>query len=82
MAENESIWWASKKRKMTDTIAKISPAVGLMGTLIPLGPGITALSAGDIQSLAQHLLTAFNAAVLGMSQQQLHLSHQNQAQMV
>jgi biopolymer transport protein ExbB/TolQ len=57
----------SKKLERTDIIAKISPAVGLMGTLIPLGPGLTALGAGDILSLAQHLLIAFDAAVLGMA---------------
>lgn len=66
MVEDESIV-ASKKLERTDIIAKIAPAIGLMGTLIPLGPGLTALGAGDIQSLAQHMLTAFDAAVLGMA---------------
>jgi biopolymer transport protein ExbB/TolQ len=66
MVEDEGIN-ASKKLERTDIIAKISPAVGLMGTLIPLGPGLTALGEGDIQSLAQHLLIAFDAAVLGMA---------------
>jgi biopolymer transport protein ExbB/TolQ len=66
MVEDESIS-ASKKLEKTDIIAKIAPAIGLMGTLIPLGPGLTALGAGDIQSLAQHLLMAFDAAVLGMA---------------
>lgn len=66
MVEDESIW-ASKKLERTDIIAKIAPAIGLMGTLIPLGPGLTALGAGDIQSLSQHLLIAFDAAVLGMA---------------
>jgi biopolymer transport protein ExbB/TolQ len=66
MVEDESIW-ASKKLERTDIIAKIAPAIGLMGTLIPLGPGLTALGSGDIQSLAQHLLIAFDAAVLGMA---------------
>ncbi len=66
MVEDEGLW-ASKKLERTDIIAKISPAIGLMGTLIPLGPGLTALGSGDIQSLAQHLLIAFDAAVLGMA---------------
>ena len=66
MAEDEGIA-AAKKLEKTDIIAKISPAVGLMGTLIPLGPGLTALGSGDIQNLAQHLLIAFDAAVLGMA---------------
>ncbi len=66
MLEDETIKVAKKLEK-TDIIAKISPAVGLMGTLIPLGPGLTALGAGDIQVLADHLITAFDAAVLGMA---------------
>lgn len=66
MIEDETIKVAKKLEK-TDIIAKISPAVGLMGTLIPLGPGLTALGAGDIQLLADHLMTAFDAAVLGMA---------------
>lgn len=66
MVEDASLS-ASKKLEKTDIIAKISPAIGLMGTLIPLGPGLTALGEGDIQTLAQHLLTAFDAAVLGMA---------------
>ena len=66
MVEDQGIY-AAKRLERTDIIAKISPAVGLMGTLIPLGPGLTALGEGDIQSLANHLLTAFDAAVLGMA---------------
>jgi len=66
MVEDEGIKDAKKLEK-TDIIAKISPAVGLMGTLIPLGPGLAALGEGNIQELAQHLLIAFDAAVLGMA---------------
>lgn len=65
MVEDEGITVAKKLEK-TDLIAKIAPAIGLMGTLIPLGPGLAALGAGDIQNLSQHLLIAFDSAVLGM----------------
>lgn len=66
MVEDDGIEVA-KKLERTDIIAKIAPAVGLMGTLIPLGPGLAALGAGDISNLAQHLIIAFDAAVLGMA---------------
>lgn len=66
MVENEEIK-AAKKLEKSDLIAKIGPAIGLMGTLIPLGPGLAALGAGNIQELANHLIIAFDAAVLGMA---------------
>jgi biopolymer transport protein ExbB/TolQ len=66
IVEDEGIY-AAKKLERTDIIAKIGPALGLMGTLIPLGPGLTALGEGNIQSLAQHLLIAFDSTVLGMA---------------
>lgn len=66
MVESEDMK-AAKKLEKTDIIAKIAPAVGLMGTLIPLGPGLAALGAGDIQSLSQQLIIAFGSAIIGMA---------------
>lgn len=56
-----------KSLEKTDIIAKIGPAVGLMGTLIPMGPGLAALGAGDIQVLANNLMIAFDAAIIGLA---------------
>ena len=39
---------------------------GLMGTLIPLGPGIVAIGEGDTTVLANSLLIAFDTTVLGL----------------
>jgi len=52
--------------KVTDLIAKVAPMLGLMGTLIPLGPGIVAIGEGDVQLLAESLLIAFDTTVLGL----------------
>ena len=52
--------------KVTDTIAKISPMLGLMGTLIPLGPGLIAIGQGDTEVLSQSLLIAFDTTILGL----------------
>ena len=40
--------------------------LGLMGTLIPLGPALIALSKGDVELLATNLITAFATTVLGL----------------
>jgi biopolymer transport protein ExbB/TolQ len=50
----------------TDLISRITPMLGLMATLIPLGPGIIALGEGDTAGLADSLLTAFDATVAGL----------------
>ena len=52
--------------KISDTVAKLGPMLGLMGTLIPLGPGIMALGQGDTYTLSTSLLTAFDTTVAGL----------------
>ncbi|MBU4554219.1 MAG: MotA/TolQ/ExbB proton channel family protein, partial [Firmicutes bacterium] len=39
----------------------------LMGTLIPLGPGLAALGQGDLQALAQAIIIAFDTTVAGLA---------------
>lgn len=50
----------------TDVVARLGPMFGLMGTLIPLGPGIIALGQGNTKILADSLLTAFDTTVTGL----------------
>ena len=49
-----------------DTVAKVAPMLGLMGTLIPLGPGIVALGTGEYTTLSDSLLIAFDTTVAGL----------------
>ncbi len=56
-----------KLTKITDVIARIAPMFGLMGTLIPLGPGLIALGQGDTKTLSESLLIAFDTTVAGLS---------------
>ena len=50
----------------TDLIARVAPMFGLMGTLIPLGPGLIALGQGDTKTLSDSLLIAFDTTILGL----------------
>ncbi len=65
LVENEEEKIDSKLRK-TDIITRIGPTLGLMGTLIPLGPGLAALGSGDINTLASSLTVAFNTTIVGI----------------
>lgn len=55
-----------KSLEKTDIITRIGPTLGLMGTLIPMGPGLAALGSGDINVLAQSLTVAFNTTIVGI----------------
>jgi biopolymer transport protein ExbB/TolQ len=50
----------------TRLVVRAGPAIGLMGTLIPLIPGLAALAGGDVGTLANDLRDAFGATVVGL----------------
>ena len=56
-----------KKTNKTDILVRVGPSLGLLGTLIPLGPGLAALGTGDIATLAQSLTIAFDTTVTGLT---------------
>ncbi len=51
---------------ITDIAAKLGPMFGLLGTLIPLGPGIVALGMGNTELLSQSLSVAFDTTIAGV----------------
>ncbi|MGN1363560.1 MAG: MotA/TolQ/ExbB proton channel family protein [Methanobrevibacter sp.] len=55
-----------KKTSLTDILIRTGPVLGLLGTLIPLGPGLSSLGTGDINTLAQALIVAFDTTVVGV----------------
>lgn len=57
---------AQRRLDRTRMLVRAGPAIGLMGTLIPLAPGLKALSDGDISQLASDLRIAFAATVVGL----------------
>jgi biopolymer transport protein ExbB/TolQ len=56
-----------KLTSKTDILVRLGPIFGLLGTLIPLGPGLSALGTGDITTLAQSLTIAFDTTVTGLT---------------
>ena len=64
VSEEESRY--DRIRSRNNTAARVSPMIGLMGTLIPLGPGIEALGRADTAALSSSLLIAFDTTVAGL----------------
>ncbi|HSI22258.1 MAG TPA: MotA/TolQ/ExbB proton channel family protein [Methylophilaceae bacterium] len=57
---------ARHRLERADFLARIPPMLGLMATIIPLGPGLAALGQGQPAQLAAAVTTAFDATVLGL----------------
>jgi len=49
------------------TLIKFGPMLGLMGTLIPMGPALVGLASGNIASMAYNMQMAFATTVVGMA---------------
>lgn len=58
---------AKTKCDRAERFVKIGPALGLMGTLIPLGPALLGLAQGDLETLATNLVVAFSTTVVGLT---------------
>ena len=57
---------ADKDLTTSKMLAKLGPMMGLMGTLIPMGPALAGLASGDIDSMARNMQVAFATTVTGL----------------
>ncbi len=57
---------ADKEIGKSKTLTKLGPMLGLMGTLIPMGPALVGLATGDITSMANNMQVAFATTVIGI----------------
>lgn len=55
-----------KRLERTRILVRMGPALGLMGTLIPLSPALAALADGNVQKLTDDLRVAFSVTVAGI----------------
>ncbi len=61
----------SKTLEKDEIISKIGSGCGLLGTIIPMGPGLAALGAGDMTTLTSNLTVAFNTTTAGLASSSL-----------
>lgn len=50
----------------SSSLVKLGPMLGLMGTLIPMGPALVGLASGDLNTMAYNMQVAFATTVVGM----------------
>ena len=56
----------SARLNIAKNLTKFGPILGLMGTLIPMGPALVGLSTGDVASMAYNMQVAFATTVIGL----------------
>lgn len=57
---------SEKELAKSRLLVKIGPMLGLMGTLIPMGPALVGLATGDVASMASNMQVAFATTVIGI----------------
>ena len=58
--------YAHKKLQNTSIVTRVTPMLGLVATMIPMGPALKALAAGNIQGISENLVIAFAAVIFAL----------------
>lgn len=64
--EDELEVFALKKLENLRIVTRIAPMLGLIATMVPMGPALKALSDGNIQGISENLIIAFAAVIWGL----------------
>lgn len=65
-SEDELEVFALKKLEALRIVTRLSPMLGLIATMIPMGPALKALADGNIQGISENLIIAFAAVIWGL----------------
>jgi biopolymer transport protein ExbB/TolQ len=64
---NEVEVYALKKLETVRIVTRLTPMLGLIATLIPMGPALVALGENNTYSMAEHLGVAFTAVTISLA---------------
>lgn len=65
-SEDELEVFALKKLETLRIVTRLSPMLGLIATMVPMGPALKALADGNIQGISENLIIAFAAVIWGL----------------
>lgn len=66
-SEDELEVFALKKLETLRIVTRIAPMLGLIATMIPMGPALQAMADGNIQGISESLIIAFAAVIWGLT---------------
>ena len=59
--------FALKELEKQRIVTRIAPMLGLVATMIPMGPALKSLADGNIQGISENLIIAFAAVIFGLT---------------
>lgn len=65
-SETDLEMFAIKALEKQRIVTRIAPMLGLVATMIPMGPALKALADGNIQGISENLVVAFGAVIFGL----------------
>jgi biopolymer transport protein ExbB/TolQ len=48
------------------TASRLAPMLGLIATMVPMGPALKSLADGNVQGISENLIVAFSAVIFGL----------------
>lgn len=57
---------ALKELEGVRNVSRLAPMLGLIATMIPMGPALKSLADGSIQGISENLIVAFSAVIFGL----------------
>lgn len=58
--------YALRNLETLRVVTRIAPMLGLVATMIPMGPALKSLANGNIQGISENLVVAFSAVIFGL----------------
>lgn len=55
-----------RRLEMQRIVSRTAPMLGLVATMIPMGPALVAVASGDAQGMAENLVVAFAAVIVAL----------------
>lgn len=57
---------AVKRLEVSRLVSRVAPMLGLMATMIPMGPALKGLADGQLQEVSANLMVAFSAVIIAL----------------
>lgn len=58
--------WILKRLELLRIVSRTTPMLGLVATMIPMGPALLALTRSDAQSVGENMVVAFSSVILAL----------------